>query len=64
MSVEIAGMPPENPKQREFMGQAPIPPPFLADITDDSEVQPPQDTGFQFQGNGTASPTHDQWGAI
>lgn len=55
MSIEIAGMPPENPKQREFMGQAPIPPPFLADITDDEVKYSPRRT-LVFDSKGMGQP--------
>jgi FtsP/CotA-like multicopper oxidase with cupredoxin domain len=35
MSVLVSGMPPDNPRQRQFIPRAPMFPPFLADITDE-----------------------------
>jgi FtsP/CotA-like multicopper oxidase with cupredoxin domain len=34
MSVLVTGTPPANPRQRQFINNAPVPPAFLADITD------------------------------
>jgi FtsP/CotA-like multicopper oxidase with cupredoxin domain len=33
-SISVAGDPPSNPRQTQFIPRAPTPPPFLADITD------------------------------
>jgi FtsP/CotA-like multicopper oxidase with cupredoxin domain len=34
LSIDVAGDPPGNPRQTQFIPRAPTPPPFLADITD------------------------------
>jgi FtsP/CotA-like multicopper oxidase with cupredoxin domain len=55
MSVEIAGNPPENMRQREFLTEAPPQPVFLADISDEEVRYSPRRT-LTFDSKGFSQP--------